>query len=63
MELKPEELREQGFILLDSLDHQQLIPFVQKYLKKNTSISWMYTGINIFFIAVIVYWLWKSVYV
>ena len=63
MELKPEELREHGFKLLDSLDHQQLIPFVQQYLKKRTSISLIYTGINIFFVSFILYWIWKSVYV
>ncbi len=63
MELKPEALREHGFILLDSLDHQQLIPFVQKYLKKSTSISWIDQGINIFFVSFIVCLIWKSVYI
>jgi hypothetical protein len=63
MELKPEELKEHGFMLLDSLDHQQLIPFVQKYLKKNTSIAWIYTCINVFFLSSILYWIWKCVYI
>jgi Putative zincin peptidase len=63
MELKPEELKEHGFILLDSLDHQQLIPFVQKYIKKNTTISWSYTIINIFFFSSIVYWIWSCIYI
>jgi hypothetical protein len=62
MVLKPEELKEHGFTLLDSLDHQQLIPFIQLYLKKNTSISWIFRCINIFFFLSILYWIWKCVY-
>lgn len=38
MLLKPNELNENGYVLLDSLDHQYLIPFVRQNLKNLTLI-------------------------
>jgi len=32
MNLKPEDLEKNGYVLIDRLDHEDLIPFVRKYL-------------------------------
>lgn len=36
MKLKPEELQVNGYILLDSMDHNELVPFVKKFINKRT---------------------------
>lgn len=47
MKLKPEELKAQGYTLLDSLEHMDLVPFVRLYLKKKTVISLIYVIANV----------------
>ena len=42
MKLKPEELEENGYILLDEMNHAEIIPFVKKFLHKRTWISLLY---------------------
>jgi hypothetical protein len=59
MKIKPEELTDGGYILLDSLSHKELIPFVKTYLKKRTVISVSYTLSNLVIVAIIIYWFWK----
>ncbi len=39
MKLTPEELKEKGYVLLDQLDHRELVPFVRTYLNKKTKSS------------------------
>lgn len=46
MKLKPEELIANKYELLDELNHQELIPFIQKYMKKVTKFSIFYFSIN-----------------
>ncbi len=59
MKIKPEELADQGYDLMDDLGHKELIPFVRTYLKKRTPISSFYTFCNVLIAGVIVYWFWK----
>jgi len=42
MNLKPEELEENGYILLDEMNHKEIIPFVKKFLYKRTWFSSLY---------------------
>lgn len=42
MKLHPNDLQDNGYLLLDELQHQELIPFVKKYIRKNTVFSWVY---------------------
>lgn len=60
MKIKPEELSAKGFVLLDNLEHKELIPFVRTYLKKQTPISYFYTFCNVVIAGVIIYWFWKN---
>ena len=59
MKIRPEELIENGYGLLDSLGHKELIPFVRTYLKKRTPISLFYTISNVVIAGIIVFWFWK----
>lgn len=47
MKLKPDELPENGYILLDQLGHQDLVPFIQTYMKKRTKFSVFYYICNL----------------
>ena len=42
MNLKPEELGENGYILLDEMNHAEIVPFVKKFLHKRTWFSSFY---------------------
>ena len=42
MKLKPEELEENGYILLDEMNHAEIVPFVKKFLHKRTWFSSFY---------------------
>ena len=42
MKLKPEELEENGYILLDEMNHAEIVPFVKKFLHKRTGFSSFY---------------------
>lgn len=48
MKLNSPELPSMGYQLLDTLHHQELVPFLQTYLKKKTKYSIFYYAINIF---------------
>jgi hypothetical protein len=39
-------LTDKGFTLLDRLDHRELIPFVQRYLKKRNTVTVLYILLN-----------------
>ena len=60
MKIKPEELADHGYTLLDQLGHQELIPFVRTYLKKRTPISLFYTFSNVIIAGIIIFWGWKN---
>ena len=55
MQIKPEELDNNGYVLIDSLGHKELIPFVRSYLKKRTKISSFYTVSNIIIVVAIIF--------
>ncbi len=42
MKLKPEELEENGYTLLDEMNHVDIVPFVRKFLHKRTWFSSFY---------------------
>ena len=39
MNIKPNELIENNYVLLDKLGHKELVPFIQTYMKKRTKYS------------------------
>ena len=43
MNIKPEELVENKYELLDQLDHKELVPFIQTYMKKRTKYAFFIT--------------------
>ena len=47
MKVRPEELQENGYILLDHLNHQELVPFIQTYIRKWTKFSVIYREFDI----------------
>ena len=47
MKVKPEELQENGYILLDHLNHKELVPFIQTYIRKWTKFSVIYYCFNL----------------
>jgi len=42
MKIKSGELEDKGYVLLDKLEHKELIPFIKKYIKKRTKFSFFY---------------------
>jgi hypothetical protein len=54
MKISPDALESHGFAHQDTLEHQDLIPFVQKYLKKPTVSSRLYTAANLLLFAALV---------
>lgn len=42
MKIKPEELPENGYSIIDKLDHKELVPFIRTYMKKRTKYSIIY---------------------
>ncbi|HAK10825.1 MAG TPA: DUF3267 domain-containing protein [Chitinophagaceae bacterium] len=47
MKLQPQELAQEGFVLMDELEHQDLMPFIQRYIKKRTQATILYYVANI----------------
>jgi hypothetical protein len=60
MNIQPEDLRKSGFVLLDELRHDELIPFVRKYLRKRTAVALFYTLFNVGILAFIGVWLFLN---
>jgi hypothetical protein len=52
MEIRPDELSEKGYFLLDKLEHNELSVFLRKYINKRTTISIVFYGLNIILILV-----------
>lgn len=47
MNIRPDELTENGYVLLDKLGHKELVPFIRTYMKKKTKYSAFYYLMNI----------------
>lgn len=47
MKIKPEELSANGYVLLDELEHKELVPFIRTYIKKRTKYSLIYNLSNL----------------
>ena len=54
MELRPEELLNEGYVLKDSLYHDDLIPFLKESLNKSSTVIKLYYGLNILLFLIIV---------
>jgi len=48
MKIRPEELSENGYIVYDKLEHKDLVPFIQKCIRKRTKYSVFYYASNLF---------------
>ncbi|MBK9106059.1 MAG: DUF3267 domain-containing protein [Saprospiraceae bacterium] len=57
MNLKPEALESNGYVLLEKLDHMELIPFVRKYNNKWTRFSTIYILANMIAFGSVGYYL------
>lgn len=55
MNLTPEQLPSNGYILKDKLVHSELVPFIQLYMKKRTLSSIFYIAANIVSLGFIVF--------
>lgn len=47
MKIQPTELEKHGYMLQDRLEHHELMPFVQTWLKKRTFYSILYIAFNV----------------
>lgn len=47
MKIRHDDLKENGYILLDVLHHKELVPFIRTYLKKGTLFTWFYYLANL----------------
>ncbi len=47
MKIRPDELTEKGYVLLDSLAHKELVPFIQTYIHKKTKYAILYYLCNL----------------
>lgn len=57
MNLAPEELEANGYVLLDKLEHMELIPFVRTYINKLTKFSAVYMISNVLALGVTAFFL------
>jgi hypothetical protein len=55
MKIKPEELTDHQYVLLDSLAHHELVPFIRTYLKKKTKYVVIYYLSNLLVAGLTVY--------
>ncbi|MBD1364109.1 DUF3267 domain-containing protein [Mucilaginibacter sp. ZT4R22] len=62
MQLSPEELPENGYVILDKMDHLELVPFVQAYLKKSTLYSIAYFAANALVVVLMVFYFLLSLH-
>ncbi|WP_336518171.1 DUF3267 domain-containing protein [Pollutibacter soli] len=63
MKIGTEELTAHGYEELETLNHKELVPFIQKYLKKRTAYSVFYYAANFLLFAVAGYMLLKDVHI
>lgn len=55
MKILPEELPEHQYVLLDKLNHNELMSFVQLYLKKIIRFSILYTTLNVLAFMLVIF--------
>jgi hypothetical protein len=55
MNIHPEELTKKGYAQLDELKHEELVPFIQLYIKKRTKYAVFYYASNIFLLGWVAY--------
>lgn len=55
MKIRPEELTENGYVLIDKLEHKELVPFIRTYMKKRTTYSVFYNLSNLIVFGVVGY--------
>lgn len=55
MKLNPEELSAPQYALLERIDHKDMIPFVQTYMKKWTLSSVFYYAVNLLLFVIVVF--------
>ncbi len=60
MKIKPDELYENGYFLLDELGHKELVPFIQTYMKKRTKYSVFYYISNFLIFGLVGYFFVKG---
>lgn len=54
MKIKPEELDAAGYVLIDELPHQDLVPFLKRYLKAKTTVVRLYNQLSAAMLALII---------
>ena len=57
MDIKPESLESNGYVLMEKLEHMELIPFVRLYMSKWTRFAIIYTICNVLVFASAGYYL------
>ncbi len=60
MNLTPADLAKNGYTLLDSLGHKDIVPFVKEYMHKRTRFSTFYWISNLIAFGLVVVWFWKD---
>lgn len=60
MKIKPCELAQNGYVLIDKLGHKDLIPFIQTYIKKRTNYSAFYYACNFILFGILGYFFMKG---
>ena len=60
MKIRPEELDDNDYILLEKLDHKELILFVRTYLKKRTKYAMFYYFANLILFGLLVFLFLKN---
>ncbi|RYU92962.1 DUF3267 domain-containing protein [Emticicia agri] len=61
MKIKPDELTEKGYTLLDQLGHKELVPFIRTYINKRTKYAVLYYCCNVLAFALAGYLLVKKI--
>ncbi len=60
MKIRPEELTENGYVMLDKLEHKELVPFVRTYMRKRTKYSVFYYISNFLVFGLVGYFFVKG---
>jgi hypothetical protein len=62
MKIRPEELSANGYVLLDSLGHKELVPFIRKFIKIRTKYSLIYYLSNLIVFGFAIYYFFRNGY-
>lgn len=60
MKIRPDELTENGYVLIDKLGHQELVPFIRTYMKKRTKYSMFFYLGNLILFGLVGYFFVKG---